>query len=431
MGATAVTRASRTEVAPQADRSSSGTVGESALPNGVRVLSETIPGVRSATVGVFVLRGAAHESVDDHGSSHLIEHMVFKGTERREPHEIAVALEGLGGSLDAYTSREHTAYQARVLDEHLPIAVDVLGDLTLAPLFRQEDLELEREVVLEEIAQVDDTPDDLVFELHGDRLWGGHPYGRPILGTEASVSGMEASRLRSLHGDQYIGSNLVVAAAGNVAHDALVELANRHFGSVAPGLAGEDVARPTGTEAGRAEVERSSAQSHVVFGGLGPRHGDQDRHPVAILSSALGAGMSSRLFQRVREELGLCYSVFSYHSFYREAGVVGVYVGTRPATVDAACDAIRQELARVVAEGLPPTELERTKQQMKGQITLSLESTSARLYRLAASALYGDHVPSLDELLGRIDAVTQDDVVRVAQRYFDPEAQLELRLGPN
>ena len=317
-----------------------------------------------------------------------------------------------------------------MLDEHLPIAMDVLGDLVLRPLFRGSDLELEREVVLEEIAQVDDTPDDLVFELHGDRMWAGHPYGRPILGTRASVASLTAERLRDLHREQYVANNLVVAAAGSVQHDALVELAAAHFGSVEAGDAAFDTAEPGETGRGSARVERASAQTHVVFGGRGPRHASADRHAVAIVSSALGGGMSSRLFQRVREELGLCYSIFTFHSFYRAAGTVGVYVGTRPATADAACDAIREELEQVVKEGLPPGELDRTKQQLKGQVTLSLESTSARLYRLAASALYDEPVPSLDRLLDRIDAVTADDVRRVAESYFDPSGHLELRLGP-
>jgi predicted Zn-dependent peptidase len=400
------------------------------LANGVTVVSERIPGVRSAAIGVWVRKGAAHEAPDDHGVSHLLEHMVFKGTERRTAPEIAIALEGLGGSLDAYTSREHTSYQARVLDEHVPEALDVLSDLVLAPLLRGDDLELEREVVLEEIAQVDDTPDDLVFELHSDRLWNGHPYGRSILGSRESVSSMSTGQLRALHEGQYVGSNMVVAGAGNLEHEAFAEGVGNLFGHVTRGEVGTPVEVPGPTATGATHVPRDSAQTHVVFGASGPPHASDDRHAVVLLSSALGGGMSSRLFQRVREELGLCYSVFTFQSFYRAAGMTGVYVGTRPATVDQAVSVVREELELVAREGLPSDELARAKQQVKGQIMISLESTSARLYRLASFALHEEPYLGLDELLDKIDAVTEDDLRRVAKLYFDPSRHLEMRLGP-
>ena len=210
-------------------------VRQTLLENGVRVLSEHIPGMRSAAIGVWIRQGAAHEVAKQTGASHLLETMVFKGTEKRSALEIADSLEALGGSLDAYTSREHTSYQARVLDEHVPIALDVLSDLVLSPRLEDADLAMEREVVLEEIAQVEDTPDDLVFELHSERLWGAHPYGRSILGTKDSVSGMAGETLRSLHEARYVGKNLVVAAAGNVDHEELVDRVHTHFGGVTPG----------------------------------------------------------------------------------------------------------------------------------------------------------------------------------------------------
>lgn len=421
---------SRIAVAETADARASGSMFETTLANGIQVLSEHIPGVRSAAVGVWVRRGSAHELPDDIGVSHLLEHMVFKGTKKRGAAEIATALEGLGGSLDAYTSREHTSYQARVLDEHLPEALDVLADLVLDPLLREEDLELEREVVLEEIAQVDDTPDDLVFELHSDRLWQGHPYGRSILGTKGSVGGMPAERLRALHDEHYVGTNLIAAAAGNVEHDDFVDRVYGLFGHVNRGEGSAPVAGHGSTGSGTETVSRPSAQTHIVFGTDGPEHASVDRHPIVLLSAALGGGMSSRLFQRVREELALCYSVFTYQSFYSRAGVTGVYVGTRPATADRAADAVRTELARVTDEGLSGPDLGRIKQQVKGQIMLSLESTGARLYRLASFALHEEPFIGLDGLLKKIDAVTEDDIRRVAARCFDPHKHLELRLGP-
>ena len=400
------------------------------LANGVQVLSEEIPGVRSASVGVWVRQGAAHEDADVMGASHLLEHLVFKGTQRRTAKDLALALEGLGGSLDAYTSREHTSFQARVLDEHLPDALDVLADLTLDPLLRSEDLELEREVVLEEISTVEDTPDDLVFELHGERLWGKHPYGHSILGTRETVAGMPAEALRRIHRERYVGKNLVIAAAGNVQHASFLEAVERLFGHLPAGERSDKVPPVPTPARGDERVKRGGAQSHLVFGTDAPPHADPRRHALVLLSSAMGGGMSSRLFQRVREELALAYTVYSFQSFYALAGLTGVYVGTRPSWEGRAVDAVRDELARVAREGLPPDELEQTKRQVKGQIMLSLESTGARLYRLAGFALYEEPFLDLDEVLGRIDAVSADEVAAAAATFYDPDRQLLLRLGP-
>ncbi|HCR04736.1 MAG TPA: hypothetical protein DIU18_06075 [Gemmatimonadetes bacterium] len=400
------------------------------LENGAQVLSEEIPGVRSITVGVWVRQGAAHEQADVMGASHLLEHLVFKGTERRSAHDLALALEGLGGSLDAYTSREHTSFQARVLDDHLTEALDVLADLTLDPLLHAEDLDLEREVVLEEISTVEDTPDDLVFELHGARLWGEHPYGYPILGTRDTVAAMPTEALRRIHRERYVGKNLVVAAAGNVQHGRFLEEVERLFGGVAPGERSDRVPALPEPVCGDERVRRDGAQSHLVFGTEAPPHSDPRRYALVLLSSALGGGMSSRLFQRVREELALAYAVFSFQSFYALAGMTGVYVGTRPLREERAVAVVREELARVARDGLLGDELERTKQQVKGQIMLSLESTGARLHRLAGFALYEEPYLDLDELLGCIDAVTLDEVAAAAAEFYDPDRQLLLRLGP-
>jgi len=405
-------------------------MSESLLSNGVRVLTERIPGVRSVSIGVWVRQGAAHEDPEVMGVSHLLEHMVFKGTQKRSAKEIAMALECLGGSLDAYTSREHTSFQARVLDEHLPLALDVLADLVLAPLLREEDLELEREVVLEEIATVEDTPDDLVFDLHGSQLWGDHPYGHRILGTRDTVGSMSARALRELHSTRYTGRNLVVAAAGNLTHEDVVERVETLFGSVAAAEPAPAILEPDSLQRGELHEERGSAQTHLVFGCGIPPHSDPLRYPLARISSALGGGMSSRLFQRIREELGLAYSVFTFQSFYSRGGISGVYVGTRPSTAVKAAEAVREELARVASESLGPEELEQTKQQLKGQIMLSLESTGARLYRLASFALHEEPFLSLDQVLKKLDRVGTDEV-RAASAYFDPDRLLLMKLGPN
>jgi predicted Zn-dependent peptidase len=366
------------------------------------------------------------------GLSHLLEHMVFKGTERRSARDLALALESVGGSLDAYTSREHTAYQARVLDEHVEIAADVLADLIFRPLLRQSDLDLERKVVLEEISTVEDTPDDLVFELHGARLWGEHPYGYPILGTRRTVGSFTTADLRALHGRAYHPEHVVVAASGNVEHDELIGLLEATgWGSIPSG--GQSRLRsvaaipvlPTVTH-----FEREGAQTHVVFGSATVPHGDPRRYALSLVSTLLGGGMSSRLFQRVREELGLAYAVYTFQSFHHDAGIHGVYVGTAPETAGLAIDAIRDELSRVSSEGIPEDELTAGKNQLKGQITLSLESVSSRMYRAAGVELYDEDFRSLDDVLALIDSIDRESVLAVCNDFFAPGLQTVVSLGP-
>ena len=380
--------------------------------------------------GVWVRQGSALEPAEMGGASHLLEHMVFRGTENRSRREIAVALEGLGGSLNAYTSREHTCYEARVLSDHLPEAVEVLSDLVRNPLIEEEDLVREKQVVAAEIAAVEDTPDDLVFELHGDGLWSGHPYGNPILGTRESVAAISRDDLAALHGDRYVGANMVVAASGRVGHDAFVELAAKWFEGIEPGSEAVDVPDPRRTEPGTDWVERDLAQVHIVLGRNTPGHSDPDRYALILLSSALGGGMASRLFQRVRENLALAYAVHSCQSFFTRAGVLGVYVGTRPAWAPAALDAVREVCRKVADEGLTRDELDRTREQVKGQIVLSLESPVARLHRLAGPALRDEPFVGLGEVRRLVDSVSEDDLLRVAEEVIRPERQYALLLGP-
>ena len=402
------------------------------LPNGLTVLSESMPGVRSVAFGAWVRAASLHEPRELMGVSHLLEHMVFKGTARRSAKQIALELEALGGSLDAFTSREHTVYQARVLDEHLDIAADVIGDFVFGPSLRASDLDLERKVVLEEIAMVDDTPDDLVFELHNEALWGAHPYGYSILGTRDTVSSLGTADLKALHERAYHPSQLVVAASGNVDHDALLAVLGRTGWTA---RVGGDATRltvppPQAERPSRRHVERDGAQTHIVVGTTSVSHEDPRRHAVILLSSILGGGMSSRLFQRVREELGLAYSVYTFQSFHADVGMHGVYVGTGPETARDALEAIHLELADVASRGLPESEIAMGKSQLKGQITLSLESVTARMYRCAAVELYGEPYRSLDEMLALVDAVTPEQVAEVAREFFAPERQTIVSLGP-
>jgi predicted Zn-dependent peptidase len=404
------------------------TVGE----NGVTVLSEVLPGVRSVAVGVWVRASSAHEDANKMGVSHLLEHMVFKGTERRSARDIALELEGRGGALDAFTSREYTSYQARVLDEDLPRALDVLTDLVRNPVLRSSDMELERKVVLEEISTVEDTPDDLVFDLHARALWPRHPYGYSILGTRDTVSELSADDLRALHAKRYHPRHVVITAAGSLHHDLLLKLVTKsgwftyEAGPEPPNVAPV----PTGGR-GTQRVQRDTVQTHILLGTDTFGYRDRRRIPLLLLNTVLGGGMSGRLFQRVREELGLAYAVHTHQSFYHETGTSGVYVGTHPSTADQAVTVILEELGRLAQEGLSAAQLTEAKRQLKGQVTLSLESPAARMYRLATIDLYREPYRTIDQVLADIDAVSTEDAAAVAKEFLDPGRQAVVWLGPN
>ena len=400
--------------------------------NGLVVLTEQLPGVRSAATGIYVRTASAHERREQMGISHLLEHMVFKGTERRSARELALELEVRGGGLDAFTGRDYTSYQAHVLDADLPLAVESLTDLVRRPLLRQSDLESERNVVLEEINGVADTPDDLVFELHARALWPEHPYGYSILGTPESLEAITAEELRALHQGGYYRGNCVIAAAGNVNHHQLLTVLEREgwFEGSTREPPRDGVIPSPATRGGHCTEHRDTAQTHIVFGTDTFPLRDPRRFPLAILTNAFGGGMSSRLFQRVREELGLAYAIFAYKHFYQGSGQLGVYIGTQSSTADQAVEAIRGEYARLAGEGLPSAELTNGKQQLKGQIMLSLESPGARMARLAGFTLYEDRYRPLDDMLAEIDRITPEQVTAVAREFFAPERQTVLRLGP-
>ncbi len=405
--------------------------------NGVTVLSERVASVRSAAMGVWVRTASAHELRPKMGVSHLLEHMVFKGTERRSAQEIALALEARGGSLDAYTSRDSTAYHARVLDADLSRALDVITDLVRRPVLRDADLQLERKVVLEEISTVLDTPDDQVFDLAYEALWPEHSYGFQILGTRETVGALSANDLKQLHGKAYFPGNCVIAGAGNFSHETLLEEVARQGWFKAEGGTRNAESRapaaapvPPAVRGAVRHFKKDTAQTHIVFVTDTVPFADRRKFALLVLSNIFGGGMSSRLFQRIREELGLAYAIYSFTSFYRAMGVAGVYVGTQPARAGEAIAAIQGELARLAREGLPGAALEEAKQQTLGQLMLSLESPTAKMYRLASTSVNGETYLSLDDMLATVAALTADDIAAAAAEFFQPERQTIVSLGP-
>ncbi len=393
------------------------------LGSGVRVVTEAMPSVRSAALGLWIGTGSAAESHDEAGLSHLIEHMLFRGTDRYESLEIDQLFDGWGAELNAGTGKETTSVHARVLDRHVEEAFDVMADMVLAPRLAEDDLAQEREIVLEEIAMYDDDPQDKVFDVLGEAVFGDHPLGRAIIGRAEVVAGTPAAQLAAFHAGRYVPGNVVVAAAGAVDHAALVELTRRAEAKAGPPRA---ATRPV--EAGAAVLERrvrfitkETEQYHVALGGPGVARDDPRRFALRVLDNILGGTSSSRLFQEVREKRGLAYSVFSFTSTYAGAGQVGLYVGTRPDNVAKALGVVGEELERFRQDGASAEELERSRENVKGRILLGLESTTARMNRLGSTVLAGLPLLSVDELEERIDAVTREDVQALARGLFAPE----------
>ncbi|MBI2796134.1 MAG: insulinase family protein [Gemmatimonadetes bacterium] len=420
-----------TDVVARPGRTTPG-LRKTTLDNGLTVLSEFIPGVRSVAVGAWVRSASVHEAAAQVGVSHCLEHLVFKGTRHMGPREIALSIEQLGGSLDAYTSRDHTAFQARMLDEHLDDATRVIGELIFQPALRESDLKLEKKVILEEIGSVEDAPDDLVFELHNAALWGNSAFGWPILGTRETVGALRIADLRALHERAYRPALIVVAAAGSVEHEQLLDSLERGGWHAAPagGTLPALPALPPEVPGVQQVHGRDGSQVHLVLGSRAIANADPRRHAFGLVSMLLGDGMSSRLFQRVREDLGLAYSVSTFADFFTGSGSHGVYLGTAPDTAAKAEAVVREELDRVATEGIPAADLAMAKQQLKGQVVLSMEGVSSRMYRAAATELYGRPWRDVDAMLAEIDAVDLAQVRQVCEDFFQPGRQTVVRLGP-
>ncbi|MFF1696803.1 M16 family metallopeptidase [Streptomyces sp. NPDC058257] len=413
-----------------------GTVRRTTLPGGLRVVTETLPSVRSATFGIWANVGSRDETPALNGATHYLEHLLFKGTKKRSALDISAALDAVGGEMNAFTAKEYTCYYARVLDTDLPLAIDVVCDMLTGSLILQEDVDAERGVILEEIAMTEDDPGDCVHDLFAHTMLGDTPLGRPVLGTEETVNALNADRIRRFYKKHYDPTHLVVAAAGNVDHNKVVRQVRAAFEKA--GALHRTDATPViprqGSRAlrtaGRVEViNRKTEQAHVILGMPGLARTDERRWAMGVLNTALGGGMSSRLFQEVREKRGLAYSVYSYTSGFADTGLFGVYAGCRPSQVHDVLKICRDELDQVAQNGLSDDEIGRAIGQLAGSTVLGLEDTGALMNRIGKSELCWGEQMSVDDMLARIAAVTPDDVREVARDVLGHRPSLSA-IGP-
>ena len=399
------------------------------LPSGLRLVTEAMPHVRSVSVGAWLARGSRHESDVESGVAHFVEHMLFKGTATRSAQVIAQTIDSIGGQLDAFTSKEYAGYYIKVLDENLDVAIDLLSDMLMRPAFAPADVTKEQGVILEEIKMVEDAPDDLVHELFTQQFWPKHPLGRPILGTPETVSSFTSGGLREYFSKTYTAPHLLVVAAGHLEHTQLRDLVARAFADL-PLAGSREATAPPAVSRGVAQRVKDIEQSHVCVGTPAYRQADDDRHALYVLNTILGGSMSSRLFQHIREERGLAYAVFSNLTSYSDAGMVTIYAGCATDKVGEVVDLALAELRDLRVTPVPADELRRAKDHLKGSLMLSLESTSSRMSHLARQYIYFGRHYSLDEILAAIDAVTSDDVLRIATDLFQDDRLGATVVGP-
>jgi predicted Zn-dependent peptidase len=405
------------------------TVVRQVLGNGLRLITETMPHVRSVTIGVWLTRGSRHEIDERSGIAHFVEHMLFKGTDTRSAEDIAQAIDSIGGQLDAFTAKEYASYYIKVLDEHLPLAVELLADIVRRPALASDEIEREKKVILEEIKMVEDTPDDLVHELFTQHFWEGHPLGRPILGSRETVEALNRDVLLRYFRGAYVAPNIVISAAGNLQHPRVRELVERSFGDLT------SEGEPFGEEPPEVRPQvvvrtKELEQSHVCLGTNSYPQSHQDRYVSYILNTVLGGSMSSRLFQNIREKRGLAYSVFSGLSAYRDAGNITIYAGCANEAVEQVVDLCVEELKAIKASPVPESELRRAKDHLKGSLMLSLENTASRMSHLARQEIYFDRHFGLDETLAGVEAVTAADIQRVAADLFSNGSLAVTVVGP-
>ena len=401
----------------------------SVLESGVRVVTEAMPEVRSASLGLWVGVGSRDEPADLAGSSHFLEHLLFKGTPRHSALDIAETFDAIGGEANAFSTKEYTCVHGRVLDKDLAMCADYLSDMVCNPAIRPDDVESERRVVLEEIALRDDTPDDLIFDVFAETVFGDHPLGRAVLGTFETMTAVSPESVREFHRAGYRARNIVVSAAGSVDHEQVEAWVSGLFPPDDRPPAPRQPLVPSPSRRLRL-VSRDSEQVHVLLGGLGYSRQHPDRFAWEILDILLGGGMSSRLFQEIREQRGLAYSVYSYRDLYQETGMYGVYAGTMPGNFSEVLKIIEDVLDQVMDTGATEAEVERAKGHLRGSLVLSLEDSANRMSRLGKSELVRGEILSVDELIARVDAVTVDDVARVAADLLRPAGRVLTVVGP-
>ncbi|MDP9143393.1 MAG: insulinase family protein [Actinomycetota bacterium] len=390
------------------------------LPNGIRVITEPMPSLRSIALGCWVDTGTRDELPNERGASHFLEHLLFKGSETLSAREVSEIFDSIGAESNAFTSKENTCYWTRLLDQDLATGFDVLAEMIQRPAFRQNEIDAERQVVIEEINMNEDDPDDVAFENFTRAVFAGHPLEAPVLGTRESIRGMSRDDIVGYWKRRYGAGSMVVAGAGSLEHDALVEMVSSRFGD----WSGEPVDHEFGPNSPVSSVSitrRDTEQAHVVLGGKGLKRADERRWAFEVMNHVVGSGMSSRLFREVREERGLAYAIYGFRLAYADAGAWGVYVGTTPTQADTALNVIRDELSKVVAEGITPEELERAKGSMRGGLALSLEDPNSRMVRLGRDELSGMPHLSVDERLAKLEAVTLEDVQGIATDLFTGE----------
>jgi predicted Zn-dependent peptidase len=405
------------------------------LASGVRVVTEEIPHVRSVSIGFWIETGSRNESVAQNGVSHFIEHMVFKGTGKRTIKEIAQSLESVGGYLNAFTSKEHTCYYARALDEHCELCMDVLSDLAFNATFPQKELEKERGVILEELKQAEDDPDDIIHDYFEKAIFGTHSLGMPVIGTVQSIRALRRADLMQYRSDWYAAENLVIAAAGNVRHEDVVRLAEKYTKRIESGSGqkrhlqnGAVIERPASTVK---EYSRPIQQAHICMGTVGYSIRSEKRFSTQVLNTLLGDGMSSRLFQNIRERYGFAYAVYSFSNMMVDTGSAGIYIGTDKSHIEQCIDLVKKELHRLRRQKVTKQELERTKAQLKGNLLLGLENIPNRMIRLGSSELYFGELIPVDAILKKTDAVRQDEVVEIAGDVFNEEKFVTVIIRPN
>jgi predicted Zn-dependent peptidase len=399
------------------------------LPNGLIVLTERMDHLRSVAMGVWIKSGSRCEPAETNGISHFVEHMVFKGTRSRTAQRIAREMDSIGGNLDAFTSKETICFNVKSLADHVPIAMDVLADLVLNPIFALPDIERERGVILEEIKIDEDNPDVLVHELFTQSFWKGHPLGKPILGTTETIRRLGQDQLFSYHNDRFHGGNMVFSAAGNLDHDQFIAAVAEKFAPLLAGTPPDELSAPEPSARIVLRNKRSLEQVQICLGVPSPPITDENRYTTLILNTVLGGGMSSRLFQTIREERGLAYSVYSDLSPYRDTGNLCVYAGTSADKALQVVELILAELRSIKQTPVSDEELKRAKDQLKGNILLGLESSSSRMANLARQEMYFRQFFSTDEIIARIDDVTADQIQAMAQRLFQSESIAVTLLG--